>query len=440
MQASAFDNLPALSKEEALLILEQPVDQLTLSSDYYKAVFHLSKYPGNQTEQALLSLVETESKEQAIVIARRKAVEGLARLGCKRAIPSIGHCLRSSDPYLVENAAWALQELGCKDSELHKEISCLLDDPNQNRRVLIQSLAKMKAVKEVSRIKLFINDLSASPGIRGASIAAVANLIGDSDQIGQLKEYLFLSNQNDRQCAVQDVIDAGDIDLLSPVLKSPVAPSFRIRAINALWPEDSDVVNGMKLIPTLDSILEDNPNNLRLVHSYNHRPTNQFLIEELFGTDFSRCYLALKTIICRNPREVWQDLSIHLERIKRDYGALYFFIILFKSVVGWEKNALIQIEDLLISAIDIKWPDFMKFRPVAIASLMAIDSGKYLKYLIEWLDEEQTPFWACRYAALMSVESLLPSSEYDSIIKIVKPAENDSHRFVRKRAQKVILK
>ena len=76
-------------------------------------------------------------------MARRKAVEVLARLGCRDAIPAIGRCLQSDDPYLVENAAFALKELRCQDAEIHATLVSLVDQPSQNQRVLIQSLAAL---------------------------------------------------------------------------------------------------------------------------------------------------------------------------------------------------------------------------------------------------------------------------------------------------------
>ena len=114
-----FDNLPSLTKAEALSILAKPIEDLTLSSDYYKAVYHLSKYPCLETEKALISLLESNSSEHCIVIARRKAVEVLAKINCVKAILPIGICLQSDDPYLVSNCVWALKELKCDDNILN---------------------------------------------------------------------------------------------------------------------------------------------------------------------------------------------------------------------------------------------------------------------------------------------------------------------------------
>ena len=56
MRQSPFDNLPILTQKEAFAILSTPLAHLDLSSDYYKAVFHLAKFPGKDTEKALLKL------------------------------------------------------------------------------------------------------------------------------------------------------------------------------------------------------------------------------------------------------------------------------------------------------------------------------------------------------------------------------------------------
>ncbi|HJM80300.1 MAG TPA: HEAT repeat domain-containing protein, partial [Prochlorococcaceae cyanobacterium Fu_MAG_72] len=178
---SPFDNLPFLSQEEALKILATPISELALASDYYKAAFHLGKFPGAVTEQALLYLVESTSNEQPVVIARKKAIEGLARLRCVEAIPAIGSCLSSSDPYLVETSAWALQELDCQDPSLHQVMTSLLEDPNQHRRVLIQSLTSLGVVSALPSIERLQDD--ASPGVSGAAMAAVFKLCGQRQRL-----------------------------------------------------------------------------------------------------------------------------------------------------------------------------------------------------------------------------------------------------------------
>ena len=430
---SPFDNLPSLSQEEALKILCTPINKLELASDYYKAAFHLSKFPGPLTEQALLRLVESESSELSVVIARKKAVEGLARLRCIAAIPAIGRCLTSSDPYLVEISAWALQQLDCQDPDLHQVMMSLLDDPKQHRRVLIQSLACLGVVSAAPRIKSLQDD--ASPGVRGAALAAVFRLCGQRDRLLELELHLALPVQVDRHLAIQDVIDAGEFDLLKATLRAPVSPTFRMRALDALWPEDVGQQNGLDLLVILDALMRDDPDDLDLVHRYDESPKNAFLIEELFGTDFSRCYLAVQTLRSRNPKELWPLLLKCWERAEKDYGAIYFFMILFRSMTDWPETAQQKIQEFCFFALDRRWPDFIKFKPASILTLMQYNPQIGCSHLSQWLNPEKSPYWASRYAALLAIEPLLHVEGWGALMENLASNKEDPHRFVRAKAK-----
>jgi len=435
-----FDNLPILSKEEALNILAKPIDQLELSSDYYKAVFHLFKYPAPDTEKALLSLAESNSSVHSVVIAKRKAIEVLGRHGCVNAIPAIGRCLASSDPYLVENAAWSLKELACTDRYLIKHILRLIDDPKQNRRVLIQSLGTLGGVAELSRLKLFSEDTRLPPGVRGASIAAVKKLSGESDQINELVNYLSLPNQNQRQCAVNDIIDAGATDLLDFILKSPVAPSFRMRALNILWPKNLESINGLDLFSAIDLLVTDDPNNLENLGDYPTIMEDSYHIQELLNTDFRRSYLSLKILIKMDPDDIWMTLSKYIHKIKIDYGGLYFLMILFRSVSGWNEDALVEIKAITRSCLGSNWPEFMKFKPAAILTLMQLEPETAVGLVPKWLDESTTPFWASRYATLIALEKLMKNDKSFILHSSVLSNRNDTHRFVDAKIRDMELK
>ncbi len=439
MKPNPFDNLPNLSKEEATKILRTPIDKLNLSSDYYKAVFHLYKYPGSETEKLLLSLVESNSDQHPIIIARRKAVEVLARLGCSDSIPAIGKCLRSDDSYLVENSAWALAQLSCKDSSLIHEIACLLDDPSQNRRVLVQSLTKLGAKSEFSRIKIFLGDQSAPPGVKGAAIAAAAKLLGETEQLYKLKDYLLLPRQNDRQCAVQDVIDSGSIELLPSALRSPVAPSFRLRAVEALWPEVISLEERIQLVDVIDALIIENPQDIDILEPYNKNLEIEVLIKELFSTDFAHAYLSLKNLMDFQPKDIWPVIVRYWERATKDYGALYFFMLLFNSISGWSEESTLDIEELALYCLGDQWPGYMKFRPLCIISLMHFNPLKYRNYVSDWLNPSNTSFWACRYAALMSIEPYLEEEGWSEWLLKVRESVKDPHRFVREKAQIILF-
>ena len=94
--------------------------------------------------------------------------------------------------------------------------------------------------------------------------------------------------------------------------------------------KDKDVL--IKALNTLsysaqENVLLDNPSKLEILHRYQDKPNNEFLISELFSTDFSRCYLALKTLSSRPKEQTWPYLQSSLEKARKDYGALYFFLL-----------------------------------------------------------------------------------------------------------------
>jgi bilin biosynthesis protein len=401
-----FNNIhPGLDQEESLRILSLPVAELEASSDRYMAAAQLLNFPGRQSEQALLQLLAEVDETQATQIAKRKAVEVLARLGCRDAIKSIGMCLISDDHYLVENAAWALHQLGCQDQGIINQMVALLADCRQNRRVLIQSLAGLRVVQALPEISALQDD--DRPGVRGAAIAAVVTLAGSRDRILSLGEQLFLPNQMDRQSAIQDVIDAGAQELLEEIMRTPVSPVFRMRAVRLLWPEAQPLCNGLSLLDTLDSLLLDSPESLQLVHSYGEKQENLFLINEFFGTDFSRCYLALQTLACEAGEHLWPLLEQRwLEEAHNDYGAHYFFIRLFAMVANWGPEKT-KVENHCEDAIFNRRPQFTKSRPAAILALLRLQPERLNGLIPQLLDPVVESNWECRYASWMAVAQMI---------------------------------
>jgi len=407
---SRFDNIhPGLTQDEALRILGLPAEQLEASSDLYMAAAHMINYPGQRTEQALLRLLAESDDRQPMRLARRKAVEVLARLGCTDAVESIGSCLHSEDPYLVENAAWALQQLGCQDPGIHSRMISLLADTGQNRRVLAQSLAGLGVKRALPAIEPLQDD--EVPGVRGAALAAVASLSGTNERISQLADHLFLPNQMDRQSAIQDVINARAVQLLPQVLQSPVSPVFRLRALRSLWPEVERTCQGLSLLESLDALLWDSPDGLELVHRYDDIPEIPFLINELFGTDFSRCYLALQTLAAASDTSLWPLLEERWEEEAHiDYGAHYFFLRLFGTVASWGE-AQAKVEELCESAIHNRRPQFLKSRPAGVLSLLRLNQARLHPLLSDLADAQKETSWECRYAALLACEALVKAEE-----------------------------
>ena len=271
-----------LGKDEAINILKTPSNQLSSQSDAYMAAAHLINFPGEDTKQALLDLIRSEENSQARNIAKRKAVEVIGRLGYRDLIDDIGKCLISQDAYLVENAAIALGDLGCtNEAWIDIIIGMIENGERSNTRALIQTLSRLKVVKALPAISAHLQSESAST--RGAAASACISLGAEESKSTILEENLFAANQMDRQCAIQDIIDANDSSLAKKILKAPVSPVFRIRAIRKLNIGATESMTWKELLRDIDSLIIDDPNSIDIVHRYESRPTNDFLVQEFLA-------------------------------------------------------------------------------------------------------------------------------------------------------------
>ena len=113
----------------------------------------------------------------------------------------------------------------------------------------------MNAITQLSKIEKVYSKDNISPAIKGASIAAIKILTGNLRDTHLLRDYLDLDNQNDRQAAVQDVIDSQAYKLLGHVLKTPISPFFRIRALDLLWPRIQSEFPEFNILESIDFAL-----------------------------------------------------------------------------------------------------------------------------------------------------------------------------------------
>ncbi len=440
MTFSPFDNLPLLTKEDALEILNTPVNDLRLSSDYYKAVFHLEKYPSIETEKALITLIKSKESHISVSIAKRKAIEVLARLECKELIPIIKNFLNSQDKYLVESSVLALKELGCTDINVQKHIGTLLEDTRQNLRPLIQFLSKMNATSELPRIRKILDNKDIASGIRGAAIAAIYNLTGSKEQLDELKEYLISSNQNDRQLAVQDIIDANAIYLLPEIIRTPISPSLRFRAIDLLFSASSNTIEIEYIFSLVENVLNDDPLYLNIDNNSKDRFEISEYVRNLFSTDFNQAYFALKILRDQPFLDVWNLLDESLNFFQKDYGALYFLVLFLRDKKIKDIQIKNKISNIFLSCLSERWSKYMKFRPIAIIGLMKLDQHAYIGHIVNWLDNAKEPNWIVRYATLFSIKDFTLITENKLILKMLKRSLDDNHLLVRSKANSILEK
>ena len=428
-----FDNIhPGLTCDHARHILSLPIDELESQSDFYMAAAQLVNCPGLATEDALQSLLLSPLDDQAVKIAKRKGVEVLARLGSKSSIPSIGQCLWSDDIYLVENAVWALHQLGCNDQHLIQRMIHLLKDESQNQRVLIQALGKLAIEQSFELIQLL--EASDQPGVRGAAIAAVANFTQDKSSLHRIKDHLTLPNQMDRQCAIQDLIDVGAVELLPAIASAPVSPAFRMRACHEILSRPNSSSKNVKALEIIDSILRDDPFAISIVHKYEESPGIEFLVRQLFSTDFSRCYLALQNLLNCSPEALFPVLQQFWEReAHNDYGAHYFFMHLFGLRDDWSVPDLDWMVNLLHQAVLNQRPQFQKSRAAAIQALHQLKPKLFFELGSQLIRGSIPSSWDCRYATVICMEKCSISG-VDQIQTLLVEAHDDADAFVRARA------
>ncbi|MFM6895795.1 MAG: HEAT repeat domain-containing protein, partial [Microcystis panniformis] len=173
-----------LTEEQAIALLQTPTEKLNAPTERYVAAAHLINFPTERSINALIVAVENPSRDLYDRITRRKALESLGRLQAKKALAIIRDCLADEDIYTVENAVWAIGEIGTEETAILEEISQLLDKQTQSYRTIIQALAKLHYQPAVSRLEKFTN--WTDKPIASAAIAAICRLTGDYRQMGQV--------------------------------------------------------------------------------------------------------------------------------------------------------------------------------------------------------------------------------------------------------------
>ena len=434
MQSNPFNNLPKINKRDAINILRKPISEVNHLADYYKAVFHLANFPCEESEIVLLDFIKCNYEKLEYKIARRKAIEVLANFGCKNAIPIIAIFLNNNDDYLVETTIWSLGKLQCNDIDIINKVCSLLHDRFNNKRLVIQTLTFLEVKKEIDKIRSLSTDIESSNGIKGASFAALIKLCGEEDKLTDLNALLRLSNQNDRHCAVQDIINAGHLSAIPFLIESPISPSFKLQAIDSLWIYESKNWKNIKLIDSLDLVISDDPRKIHTLEINNFNKDLNFLIDQLFHTDFNRCYQAMKELEKFAPDEVLHGLNNNWDRAKSDYGAIYFFMNAYKLLLEkqlYDKSVLDKVDFLLSDY----WPNYMKFKSSAIQILGYLDETQLFENINHFSNHRHTPYWKNRYAFLLALQN----KQINIKKRFAEFFLNDSHRFVRLKAQEITL-
>ncbi|MFN6211056.1 MAG: HEAT repeat domain-containing protein [Microcystis sp.] len=392
-----FFNMFGLTEDQAIALLQTPLEQLNAPTERYVAAAHLINFPTERSINALIAAIENPSHDLYDRITRRKALESLGRLQAAKALPIIRDCLTDEDIYTVENAVWAIGEIGTQETAILEKISQLLDKPGQSYRTIIQTLAKLDYQPAVSSIEKLTN--WPDKPIASAAIAAICRLTGDYRQMGQVVAFLQDDNVNARRGSIQDLIDAGYYQAIPQISRCPVSIAFRLRGIRLLAEVGKEKgLTFAEVEPYLDSVIYDHPEGLDLVHEYDQPPTIDFTIGELYHTDFGRCYLASKTLLENYATAAPEALlTTWKKEAHNDYGAHYHVI----KILGWLQYS--PAYDLLIEALENTSPQFQKSRAAAAIALGNLGDRHSISLLHKCLNSQ---IFDLKYAGLLALEKL----------------------------------
>ena len=393
-----FSNIFNLTEDQAIALLKQPLNTEDGTSERYVGAAHLINFPTDRSINALIEAVHDRDPVLENRIARRKAVESLGRLKATQALPILKSCLSEEDPLMVENAVWAISEIGTEDESILEAIANLLTKPNQTYRVIIHTLANFDYQPAIDRIKPFI-DHEDKP-IASAAIASLARLQREYSQMDRVAEFLQHDDVSTRRACIQDLVDAEYYQAIPAIAKAPISVAFRLRGIRLLAAKGlaEKKLSFAEIEPSLTRIIRDRPQDIEMVHEYDSPPALEFLIRELYHTDSGRCYLAGKTLIEEYSAQAPEALlQTYAAEAHNDYGA-HFHVVKLLGLLQYQPGY-----DLIVEALHNTAPQFQKSRAaaaIALGNLQATQAIPMLKQILA------TPIFDLKYACLLALEQL----------------------------------
>lgn len=393
-----FSNIFNLTEDQAIALLKKPLNTEDGTSERYVGAAHLINFPTPRSIQALVEAIEDRDPALENRIARRKAVESLGRLKAGTTLPTITSCLDDADVLTVENAVWAIGEIGTEDRSILEAIAQLLTKPNQTYRVILHTLAKFNYLPAIDRIKPFTSNDDQPTA--SAAIATLARLTNDYSQMDRVVEFLQHDNINARRACIQDLIDTEYYQAIPAIAKAPISVAFRLRGIRLLAAAGiaAGKITFAEIEPSLNRVIRDRPQDIEMVHEYDRPPSIEFLIRELYHTDFGRCYLAGKTLLEVYPQQAPQALlQTYQEEAHNDYGA-HFHVVKLLGLLNYQPGY-----ELIVEALHNTSPQFQKSRAAAAIALANLRATQAIPLLKETLN---TPIFELKYACLLALEQL----------------------------------
>ena len=94
--------------------------------------------------------------------------------------------------------------------------------------------------------------------------------------------------------------------------------------------------------------------------------------------------------------------------------------------------------ELIEHCLDESWSPFMKFKPQAILLSYQLDTNLFKTNSDNWLNENITPNWLCRYSALICYERLIKNNKFNINKDKILEKKDDPNEFVRLKANEIL--
>lgn len=205
-----------------------------LAQRYY-AAWYLGTTQDPRSVPPLLAALQDEADRTALggYPLRRNAARALGVIGDPQAVSGLIEALDTSDPYLQEEIAYALAQLG--DERGIPPLLELLQDPEADRpwEAIIEALGQLRAQAAESLLQRFRDH--PSERVRSATAWTLFRLTQDPSLTQVLLDLLYREDAILRQAALFDLAESGWLGGAEAIARCDVATNLRLNALKRLF-------------------------------------------------------------------------------------------------------------------------------------------------------------------------------------------------------------
>ena len=354
-----FDILfEGLEEEKALKLLKVNPEELKNPVEKYTAATKLAACTSDRSLEVLIEATDLNSDNLFNRITRRKVLEALGRRRDARALPCLFKALNFDDETSVINAVNSIAQIGeTLTTSQSALLSKALNGSDNQKRAVIQTHTKLAIVQgenEISILETYVNPL-----VAGAARTYAAKVHGHIERLTPIIKQLTDAVSGRRRAAVIDLGDAGDINVLPQLIRSPVSMPLRAKsAFQHVDPNKTGKVpeNYRNLISQL---LRDDPSSLSLLEEWICGADQTEIEKNLQHRDEGKQYGGALTLMRMPKQQQIESIDQIYVRYWSDYGTNY----LLTAVIG--VNRIQERQELVRTSLAETLPQYAKSRVAA---------------------------------------------------------------------------